>query len=201
MKEDVVHEMQSMKLAGHTYAQIAVKYGITRQRVQQLIAPPKAIRDHVIAKYGGRCAACGILIEHRGDIHHAGSDVDTYNDIESLRLLCIPCHMKIHVRPKDLKAPRIKLPTTSGPRGELACETCKTFFVEVPSSERKPKRKKGRKIQHWFCSNECLQKWIDEWLAAWYLGLHIKGDKTEHILSVAPMKVRTSIKKEAPPSA
>ncbi len=85
-----------MRLDGMTYEVIAVKFGISRQRVQQLLSPPKAIRDYVVAKAEGKCQCCGIWVGKSGQVHHYGDEVDTYQDTEKLELLCLSCHRKRH---------------------------------------------------------------------------------------------------------
>lgn len=46
-------ELLSMKLDGMTYAAIAEAAGISRQRVQQLLAPPSSTRDSVVQGMSG----------------------------------------------------------------------------------------------------------------------------------------------------
>ena len=92
------HEMLTMRLEGMTYKQIAEASGISRQRVQQLLSPPKAIRDIVVKRADGKCQSCGLLIGKSGHIHHEGEgETEDYDDIENLRLLCISCHRKKHL--------------------------------------------------------------------------------------------------------
>lgn len=89
--------MAQLRLAGETYSQIAQRAGLSRQRIQKLISPPKEIRDFILKKYSGHCAKCGIKVGHAGHIHHKeGNDGDEYNDIPNLELLCISCHRKEH---------------------------------------------------------------------------------------------------------
>uniref|UniRef100_A0A6M3JRP5 Uncharacterized protein n=1 Tax=viral metagenome TaxID=1070528 RepID=A0A6M3JRP5_9ZZZZ len=51
-----------LRLMGYTYAAIAQKAGISRQRVQQLLCPPTHVRNFVVKKYGGKCKKCGVLV-------------------------------------------------------------------------------------------------------------------------------------------
>jgi len=89
-------KMLTLRLQGHTYNHIANLAGISRQRVQQLLSPPKAIRDFVVNKYAGRCDNCSLYIGRRGHVHHKANDGELYNDIENLQLLCLSCHRKAH---------------------------------------------------------------------------------------------------------
>lgn len=89
--------MIELRIDGFTYADIAKRADISRQRVQQLIAPPPRIRDIIIVKYNNRCFKCGIYVGASGHVHHEGStNGDDYNDIENLLLLCPSCHRKAH---------------------------------------------------------------------------------------------------------
>lgn len=91
-----IEEMQSLRRAGLTYSQIGQRFGVSRQRIQQLIAPSDSIRRYVVSKYEERCRKCGLLVGSRGDVHHALSQCDTYNNISVLELLCRSCHMTEH---------------------------------------------------------------------------------------------------------
>jgi len=90
-------EMVKLRLDGYTYAQIAKKAGVSRQRIHQIIAPPKAIREYVVNKYHGYCKDCGLYVGKSGHVHHEYSTTgDDYSDVEHLILLCISCHRKRH---------------------------------------------------------------------------------------------------------
>lgn len=87
-----------LRLKGQSYAQIGAAVGLSRQRVQQLLSPPSAIRKLVVAKYGSSCARCG-LVGRSHHVHHKGSNNgDTWNDVQNLVLLCIACHGRAHAR-------------------------------------------------------------------------------------------------------
>jgi hypothetical protein len=95
-------EMLLMRLEGKTYQEIALKANISRQRVQQLLSPPKQIRDIVIKKSEGLCSSCGIFVGKSGHVHHKGAELEeNYQDIENLELLCCSCHRKAHSVPLD----------------------------------------------------------------------------------------------------
>jgi len=96
-------KMMKLRLDGMTYRQIGDKFGVSRQRVQDLLAPPAAIRRLVIKRDEGKCQECGILTGAGGDIHHDNGNGEDYNNIEKLRLLCHSCHRRIHCR--DYVAP------------------------------------------------------------------------------------------------
>ena len=84
-------QMLAMRLSGLTYAQIGETAGVSRQRVQQLLRPPAAVRDEVVERFQGRCATCTILVGQSGQVH-----LGRWNDIGNLELLCVSCHLAKH---------------------------------------------------------------------------------------------------------
>ncbi len=87
-------EMQAMKLAGGSYQDIADKFGISRQRVQQIMAPPSHIKQLVIEKAGGICRLCGEVVGKYGNVHHKSYSSEDYNGLDNLEYLCVSCHIK-----------------------------------------------------------------------------------------------------------
>jgi DNA-binding transcriptional regulator YiaG len=92
VKEDLI----ALRLNGATYLEIAKRYSVSRQYIQQLISPPKDIRDFIVKKYNGLCRKCGIHVGVSGHVHHKGTTSEDYNDIENLELLCVTCHRLVH---------------------------------------------------------------------------------------------------------
>ena len=88
--------MIALKAEGYTYAEIGSVLGISRQRVQQIVAPSKAMRRRIIAKYWGRCAECNCRVGGSGDLHHDVNDETVWNHEENLWLLCRSCHKHCH---------------------------------------------------------------------------------------------------------
>ena len=96
--------MLMLRLSGQTYQAIADQAGISRQRVQQILSPPRVIRDIIVKKYGGRCALCGVEIGISGHVHHKGGNgEDNYQDIDNLLLLCTSCHILQHSKQPSQK--------------------------------------------------------------------------------------------------
>jgi len=83
------------RLMGLSYEQIGESLGISRQRVQQLVSPPAAVRELIVKRAKGKCQKCGIFVGKSGHIHHIGAEED-YNDIDNLQLLCLSCHWLEH---------------------------------------------------------------------------------------------------------
>src|SRR3972149_3861748 len=92
-------ELLKLRLDGCTYQSIADKAGISRQRVQQLLSPPKAIRDIVCSRADGRCQRCDVQVGKSGHVHHTGNARENYNDLDNLQLLCVSCHKAAHSYP------------------------------------------------------------------------------------------------------
>jgi len=89
--------MKELLLDGFTYAEIGKKSGVSRQRVQQILSPPKNIRDYVFSKFERRCFYCGIYVGTRGHIHHdIDNGLEYYEDKDNLVLLCVSCHRRTH---------------------------------------------------------------------------------------------------------
>lgn len=95
-KEEMLH----LKLSGVTYSEVARRAGISKQRVAQILQPPRGVRDLIVERAYGLCESCGVEVGRSGHIHHRGGDFDTYNDISQLELLCASCHMHKHATPK-----------------------------------------------------------------------------------------------------
>ena len=89
-------EMLELRLDGLPYELIAQRAGISRQRVHQLLSPPKHIRDFLITKNKGVCQICGIYVGKNGHVHHP-FDEEHYEDIDNLMFLCSSCHRRQHI--------------------------------------------------------------------------------------------------------
>lgn len=76
-----------MKQEGHTYQRIGMLFGVTRQRIHQLVKGDSSIR----APHGARCDECGVT-HLKIHLHH--TDYETGATIP----LCPSCHRKHHVR-------------------------------------------------------------------------------------------------------
>src|ERR1700757_1222375 len=90
-----------LKLSGLTYAAIGKQLGLSRQRVQQMLRPPKAIYELIRERARYRCEKCG-LKTRSGHVHHQKLTED-WNDIPNLRYLCLKCHFYedgLHSRPR-----------------------------------------------------------------------------------------------------
>lgn len=92
----------ALRLEGLTFAEIGAKLDLSRQRIQQMLSPPKAVRDFVVERAMGKCQRCGVLVGKAGHVHHRKSsevDAGAYNDQGNLRLLCPSCHRSEHKTP------------------------------------------------------------------------------------------------------
>ena len=84
-----------MLIKGRTYTSIGAELGISRQRVQQLVAPPKERGGALLAKYDGKCARCGIPLNGKWHRHHLEACID-FNALDNLIPLCLSCHKLVH---------------------------------------------------------------------------------------------------------
>ena len=96
MSSERRQEILEKRLKGMSYQAVADSLNISRQRVQQIIAPPKNIRDLVFSRANGKCEGCGILVGRSGQVHHLYNTLEDYNDTDNLQLLCVSCHKKAH---------------------------------------------------------------------------------------------------------
>lgn len=90
----------TLRLEGHTYAEIGTQLGVCRQRVYQLTQPPSETQEQVRAR--GACERCANTLRVAGHIHHRaakGMTPETYNAENNLALLCQPCHRVAHQDP------------------------------------------------------------------------------------------------------
>lgn len=92
-------QLLAEKMTGKTYAEIAKEHGVSRQRIQQLLSPSRSIKEYVIRIYHNHCVRCGVEVGDSGHIHHKQL-ITNYQDIENLELLCISCHISLHLPPK-----------------------------------------------------------------------------------------------------
>lgn len=83
-----IDAVRELKKAGKTYAQIGEQFGVSRQRIAQLLMNNNT-RSELINSAGGKCQKCGA----ETDVLHAHhSDYDKDADI----VLCASCHRKEH---------------------------------------------------------------------------------------------------------
>jgi hypothetical protein len=79
---------------GRTYAEIGRAFGISRQRVQQIVRPPIQVLDALKRRSGNKCERCRICLRV-GDahVHHIDREVTGgFKDLKRVRLLCRSCH-------------------------------------------------------------------------------------------------------------
>lgn len=84
-------EIRELKAAGLTYREIAIRFGISYQRCQQLLRPHRMTYPHI-----GACAICGARCSLNA--HHT----DYLNN--TIEWLCRSCHGAQHGRPIKAKA-------------------------------------------------------------------------------------------------
>ncbi len=82
-------KMQALKEAGMSYGEIGEMFGLTHQRVQQIVGPTKVERMLLDFLDGGHCRMCGAGKEAKLHIHHLRHD----NSLNTMVTLCISCHL------------------------------------------------------------------------------------------------------------
>lgn len=90
-----------LKKAGLTYAQIGKDLGVTRQRAQQLVRPSPMVYAVVLKRADGMCQSCFKLLAGCGHVHHRSPDVEIYNSLDNLLLVCLSCHRALHPEKKE----------------------------------------------------------------------------------------------------
>jgi len=133
-------ELLQERISGKTYSQIAKDAGISRQRIQQILSPPKEIQRIVRQRQQGLCVRCGKELRMSGHIHHKELKED-YNDISNLELLCISCHRLEHCEIVYLE-----------------CSVCGKRFHSRDVRARVRRNISGL----YFCSKACQGKWLSD---------------------------------------
>ena len=83
-----------------TFTEIAEKYGVSKQRIQQLVSAPPAIRKFVHENSKKVCRECGAPVVLRDmQVHEQGAGlVDNYDNISMLICMCRDCHVTEHIK-------------------------------------------------------------------------------------------------------
>ena len=126
-QEKDIDNMLRLKMQGYSYGAIGALYGISRQRVHQLISGYhrnnqglhgngwyRRIQEQVFRRDGHVCQKCG----SRGNLvaHHINGD-DHDNALGNLITLCNRCHLDLHRPEHHIMMPT--LPLKSGAGGAL----------------------------------------------------------------------------------
>lgn len=105
-----------LRLEGLSYRAIAVRVGVSAERIRQRLTPPPAIRRIVFERAEGRCQRCELRVGREGQIHHVAAGqmtCDEYNDLGNLVLLCRSCHRRCHRAGEEPALPRRGGPATA----------------------------------------------------------------------------------------
>lgn len=128
-KPELKARVTALWLKGLTYAEVARQTGLSRQRVQQIVRPPKPVYDLILARAGGRCQDCGTETPS-GHVHHNDHDSEDFNDVDSLVYLCPSCHQRRHPKPKR---PKREWPIVPIDVQQTECLRCgHTWYVRRP---------------------------------------------------------------------
>ena len=115
MKTPNAKAIKSLRKQGMTFQEIGTRFGISRQRVHQILrggdAAWKKLRAETIRDADALCAKCGFDGRWElGKLHVHHRDEDPSNDNpKNLEVLCTACHKEKH-------------PNMGGPRGPVTLE-------------------------------------------------------------------------------
>ena len=84
---DRLEQIRELKISGLTYAQIGEKMGLSRQRIQQILAPQNKRYELLKTEINGVCQGCGGMFDVL-DRHHLDYSKD------EVVFLCKSCHRK-----------------------------------------------------------------------------------------------------------
>jgi hypothetical protein len=101
--EDRIKEIEDMKLKGLSYSQIGKYFDLSRQRIQQLLEPSKAIKTIISDRSKGKCESCGYQLEKSGHYHHKLIPGIPINSADNLSYLCVLCHITLHWNDAKIK--------------------------------------------------------------------------------------------------
>lgn len=157
--EDRRAEIMDRRLDGLTYQQIGEELGVSRQRVQQILSPPPAIRKAVATRAHHRCERCGIAVGLSGHIHHDNPlGREDFDDINTLQLLCFRCHRLVHGKTFGTRTRRTRFqanPVMDG-RKQIA------LYLPMESAEKLQLLAAHRAISMSGLLREWVIDWIDE---------------------------------------
>ena len=155
-------------LQGHTYNEIGLRLGISRQRVQQMVRPPKPLYKAIQERAYNKCEKCGIFLKKGvGHVHHIkrlGMELDTINGNGNLQYLCGGCHRTAHKKFKlpclKFKLVRVKkLKTCKKHQNRVPCKLCVAYRASrggSVSSARKTKANRKKALR------AILKRWHPE---------------------------------------
>ena len=166
-------QMKTMLLDGNTYQEIGTQFGLSRQRIQQLVSPDKTLLAMVKSRAKNRCEKCGIKIIRDGSLHHKNhkdTSPDIYNAMDNLLYLCRSCHRKEHrilpikkCRNCGKPAPEHKCYCCDDCKkkyheAELTCSYCgRKFRTLKHDAESRTRKSKSGLL---FCNKVCQGKYI-----------------------------------------
>jgi hypothetical protein len=94
-------QIEAMYRDGFPYSQIAKKFGLSRQRIAQIIFPDRRLYKALQDRAELCCEECDIHVEN-GHAHHLNTNPNgVITSLENLVYLCPSCHRKFHKKPES----------------------------------------------------------------------------------------------------
>jgi hypothetical protein len=144
-----------LRLRGNSYSEIGHVLGVTRQRIQQMLAPAPDLYRLIVAR--GACEACSVPVKS-GHVHHRSTEVpsSTYNAESNLALLCAACHRVAHADPVLREKRRPRTPEEVAEIRRLQGYRLGSTRTGIPIEEYRAHRENGER----WCGS-CAQ-WVKE---------------------------------------
>jgi len=140
------------KSKGLSYSDIAKKYNVSRQYIQECVSPSNKLRREIYEMYDYKCNSCGALVGESGHIHHIKYKYNILNNIKNLQLLCRVCHLYLNKK-KPYPSCRYTIRF-------LICSQCGILFY--PPKSKRERRIKNNKSGLFFCTKHCQGLWLAE---------------------------------------
>lgn len=176
-RKSLTKEIVEMKASGMTYAAIAEKLGVSRQRIQQYFMPTIDTMHAISERTNAHCEVCG-QFDQFGHYHHLKYDYEIINEPSNIQYLCTSCHSKERgekryclncgkrlLRQKNYCSKACRRAHLSLP---VTCSNCGEIFILSPESKARVRMSKTGLL---FCSKKCQGT---------YLGIHHTPNPNHH---------------------
>ena len=126
-------QIHDLYASGMSYSAIGRRFGISPQRVQQLVRPPVQVVNMLRARAKNRCEWCEIPLRS-GHVHHVvkvGHFTKDRSSLDKLLYLCATCHREAHTGPRPANTTKVECPECGRTSGSRYRVTLKTFICRL----------------------------------------------------------------------